>query len=126
MSFFLGFLSGDADAPLNLAAQSDAMIGKDCCWRICFSPQNFYLLIHSGHLTTSFPIGNSTFLLTCSVVKFSTLKQQQIFFSFNATIFSSSNNTIMSGFRVLDLVKPFSPFLPEVIAPERKFNSNSV
>ena len=26
----------------------------------------------------------------------------------------------MSGFRVLDLVKPFSPFLPEVIAPERK------
>lgn len=26
----------------------------------------------------------------------------------------------MSGFRVLDLVKPFSPFVPEVIAPERK------
>ncbi|KAI5952578.1 SEC61 [Candida jiufengensis] len=26
----------------------------------------------------------------------------------------------MSGFRVLDLVKPFSPYLPEVIAPERK------
>ncbi|CAG88716.1 DEHA2F01144p [Debaryomyces hansenii CBS767] len=26
----------------------------------------------------------------------------------------------MSGFRVLDLVKPFTPFMPEVIAPERK------
>lgn len=26
----------------------------------------------------------------------------------------------MSGFRVLDLVKPFTPFIPEVVAPERK------
>lgn len=26
----------------------------------------------------------------------------------------------MSGFRVLDLVSPFTPFIPEVIAPERK------
>lgn len=26
----------------------------------------------------------------------------------------------MSGFRVLDLVKPFEPFVPDVIAPERK------
>lgn len=26
----------------------------------------------------------------------------------------------MSGFRVLDLVSPFSPFIPEVVAPERK------
>lgn len=30
----------------------------------------------------------------------------------------------MSGFRVLDLVKPFQPYLPEVLAPERKVPFN--
>ncbi len=37
---------------------------------------------------------------------------------------SEPHTATMSSFRVLDLVKPFQPFLPEVLAPERKVPFN--